>query len=200
MNLTRTLIKRLRRQGDRGASGVEYGLVVGLMLLGSTTAIEMMGSRLQEHYEEASEDIGQTDLGHFEVTTTTTLAPLTTTTTTTTTAPPTTTTAAKPLGERVDIKFQDKSYENNNGYRAKVKITLRDENGKKLKDAKITITMTTSGGETNTFTYKTGESGNQTFTWIELDRRDFDVHVEIVSITKGKAIYVPSESEFTLRG
>jgi phosphate-selective porin len=95
---------RLRRQGDRGASGVEYALVISLVLTGSTMSFEMMDERIEEHYQETAEDIGESDLEQFSPSTTagpsttTTAAPSTTTTaapaTTTTAAPATTTTAA----------------------------------------------------------------------------------------------------------
>jgi Flp pilus assembly pilin Flp len=93
-----------RFTGERGVSGVEYGLIISLILVGSMANIEMMDERVQEHYTETAADIGQIDLAYFEVTTTlgngetttttTTEAPASTTTTTTTTteAPASTTT------------------------------------------------------------------------------------------------------------
>jgi len=90
------LTNRLRRQGDRGASGVEYALVISLVLTGSTMSFEMMDERIEEHYQETAEDIGESDLEKFSPSTT--AGPSTTTTagpsTTTTAAPATTTTAA----------------------------------------------------------------------------------------------------------
>ena len=101
METIRALTNRLRRS-DRGASGVEYALVISLVLTGSSASFELMDDRVSEHYTDTANDIGVSDLDYFEVTTTTcdqcettttTEAP-TTTTTTTTLAPTTTTTQA----------------------------------------------------------------------------------------------------------
>jgi hypothetical protein len=91
---------RLRQRGERGASGVEYALIISLLLTGSSVSFEMMDERIEEHYQETAQDIGESDLQQFAPSTTagpstTTTAPATTTTApaTTTTAPATTTTA-----------------------------------------------------------------------------------------------------------
>ena len=92
----------LRRRSDsRGASGVEYALVISLVLTGSLGSIEMMEPRIEKNYEDTATDIGQVDLDYFRVTTSaaptssTTTSPTTTTTSpaTTTTSPATTTTS-----------------------------------------------------------------------------------------------------------
>jgi Flp pilus assembly pilin Flp len=92
------LSRQATRRGDRGASGVEYALVISLVLVGSTASIEMMDTRVEEHYDETADDIGQADLGHFAVTTTTCIGCGVTSTSTTTTVVatsiPTTTTNA----------------------------------------------------------------------------------------------------------
>ncbi|MEO0495640.1 MAG: hypothetical protein AAF081_19710, partial [Actinomycetota bacterium] len=70
-----------RDRADRGASGAEYGFVIALLLLGSTTSIEMMDSRIEDNYVDTASDIGQVDLDYFRVTTTSNpYAPSTTTT------------------------------------------------------------------------------------------------------------------------
>ena len=78
-------------RGERGASGVEYGLVLALLMTGTVSAIEMLDDRVGANYEETASDIGQQDLDYFQVTTTV-CAECETTTTTTTTVPETTTT------------------------------------------------------------------------------------------------------------
>lgn len=87
---------RVRRQGDRGASGVEYALVISLVLTGSTMSFEMMDERIEEHYQETAEDIGESDLEQFSPSTTAGPSTTTTAAPSTTSAAPTTTTTAAP--------------------------------------------------------------------------------------------------------
>lgn len=96
MKNIRGLRRHLTDRGDRGATGVEYALVVSLLLAGSTASIEMMDDSIEGHYSESASDIGRSDLNDFNVTTTVCVnscsSTTTSTTTTTTTAAPTTTT------------------------------------------------------------------------------------------------------------
>ena len=61
VRLLRPLIDRVRSD-SRGASGVEYGLVIALVLTGSMGSIELMEPRIESNYEDTAEDIGQIDL------------------------------------------------------------------------------------------------------------------------------------------
>lgn len=49
MDVFRALIDRFRYRGDRGASGVEYGFIISLLLMGSAASFEMMDTRLEDH-------------------------------------------------------------------------------------------------------------------------------------------------------
>lgn len=92
----RAFNKRAFGRGDRGTSGVEYALILSLLLTGSSLSFEMMDDSVSEHYTDTANDIGVSNLDYFDVTTT--AGPSTTTTaapsTTTTAAPVTTTTQA----------------------------------------------------------------------------------------------------------
>ena len=62
--------RRWRRwplSGSRGASGVEYALVISLLLAGSLASIESMDKRIEDNYESTANDIGQMDLDTFSV-------------------------------------------------------------------------------------------------------------------------------------
>jgi Flp pilus assembly pilin Flp len=243
----RSSINRLRRRGDRGASGVEYALVVSLVLTGSTATFEMMDDRVSEHYTETADDIGESDLAAFHVTTTTcdgcdatstttsttivatsiptttTNAPVTTTsvvlettttstTTTTTTAPPTTTsttttappttlpptTTAAPGNPESSASFTNQSYEAWNGWKAKTRIELRDDDGKKLKYAEFEVTWVTANGETRTRTYETNRNGRKTPTWGKLHRSDFPVVMTINWIEDGDEQYTPVPATYVI--
>ena len=97
MGTNRAFTIPVRRCGDRGASGVEYALIISLLLTGSSLSFEMMDQRVEEHYTDTANDIGEADLSRFDVTTTTCVdcegEETTTTTSTTTTLAPTTTQA-----------------------------------------------------------------------------------------------------------
>jgi Flp pilus assembly pilin Flp len=147
-----------RFTGERGVSGVEYGLIISLILVGSMANIEMMDERVQEHYTETAADIGQIDLAYFEVTTTlgngetttttTTEAPASTTTTTTTTteapASTTTTTAAPttlPGSITTDVTYTPGVY---------------DVSGLLTIAAGVTITLDTEGDSDAEFIFNIG--------------------------------------------
>ena len=71
--------------------------MISLVLVGSSASFDMMDESVGQHYAETADDIGQSDLGHFRVTTTTCgSCPATTTSSTTTTAPSTTSTTTAP--------------------------------------------------------------------------------------------------------
>ena len=97
MGTNRAFTSPVRRCGDRGASGVEYALIISLLLTGSSLSFEMMDQRVEEHYTDTANDIGEADLSRFDVTTTTCVdcegEETTTTTSTTTRLAPTTTQA-----------------------------------------------------------------------------------------------------------
>ena len=63
----RGLRRQLTSRGDRGASGVEYALIVSLLLAGSSASIEMMDDSVEAHYEESANDIGRSDLSHLHI-------------------------------------------------------------------------------------------------------------------------------------
>ncbi|MEQ8842489.1 MAG: hypothetical protein RIB98_16015 [Acidimicrobiales bacterium] len=199
------IINRLRRSGERGASGVEYGLIVALLLTGSTATFEMMDDRVSEHYDDTASDIGQADLAYFDVTTTT-CSPCSTTTVATTTvpattAPPTTaapTTTAAPSDPPAEIGFQNKTSERRDGWRARVKITLDDDNGDKLRRTDFQITWVTANGDTRVRKYTTNNGGNKTPSWSGLDRDDFPVKITIDWIDDDGEPYTPTPATYTI--
>ena len=90
----RVLSRLLPRRGadSRGASAVEYGLVISLLLVGSLATIDSMDERIEDNYQDTADDIGQVDLAHFNVSTT---APPSTSSTT----PPSTSSIPAPTPE-----------------------------------------------------------------------------------------------------
>lgn len=224
------LLRRATRRGDRGASGVEYALVVSLLVVGSTASFEMMDTRVEQHYDETADDIGQADLGHFTVTTTTcvgcpvsttslrpapsTIPPIPTTpstsststststttttpsttstsTSTTTTAEPTTTTTTTKPKPSASTSYDDLSTSSKKNATAKVRIDIDDEAGGGLSGATVEVTMTTKRGETKSFTYVVGKSGEKTLSWSGLDHDEFPITVTIDSIELDGTSYEP---------
>ena len=184
--------------------------MISLVLVGSSASFDMMEESVGQHYAETADDIGQSDLGHFRVTTTTCgSCPATTTSSTTTTAPsttstttappttlPPTTTAAKPTATTT---YTDQSSGNNSNATAKVKLRLQGEDGKGLNGADVRVTMTTASGRTQTFDYTiTTNNGQTTLTWSNRRGSDFPVTVTIDSVTLDGASHTPSPATFTL--
>ena len=221
MQLTFYPPRRVKPRCDRGASGVEYALVLSLLLVGSSASFDMMDEAVGEHYTETANDIGQSDLDYFRVptttcapcaSTTTTTAPATTTTTSTTTTAPatttststtTTTTTAKPPTTTVatntaSSSFTDQSTGDNRNATAKVKIRLNDSSGNSLKGATVKVTMTTRSGASTTFTYTVPNSGQNTLTWTNRVGSDFPVTVRIESVTLDSNSYTPDQQTYVL--
>ncbi len=205
MGIIRRIRQSLSQRGDRGAALIEYSLVVGLVVMGSTASFEMMDERVEANYSQTAQDIGQVDLSSFSVTTTTTTTappttttapPTTTTTTTTTTAPPTTTTTVASSGE-AEIKWKDKSYENFKGWVAKARIKFLDENGDPMVGAVVQVTITLDDGSTKVKTSTvTNNKGNKSFAWSGLDDDDFEVTFTIDSILYNGQNYIPDDPSF----
>lgn len=215
MGNVRGLINRFRLRGDRGASGVEYALVISLVLTGSTASFEMMDERIEDHYEDAAQDIGQADLDHFDVTTTTCVAcASTTTTTTTTTLPPATTTAAPtttsttttsttttstttttttttappaptttaPGSSTASADYTNFTFEDWNGWKAKVRIEFDDDDGDAITGAVFDVTWVTADGDTKTQSYTTNSYGKKSIAWSRRDAADFPITITITAI------------------
>jgi hypothetical protein len=146
--------KWLAGRGERGASG----LVMALMLVGSTASFEMMDENIEDYYQESAENIGRADLSYFDVTTTACQSSCgTTTTTTTTTEPPTTTTTAPPTttttttttvpSTHATSQLTDLSYEAFSGWKAKARIELDLPDGSPLAGAEVTVTWGRRDGD-----------------------------------------------------
>jgi len=201
----RATINRFVRRGDRGASGVEYALVVSLVLTGSTASFEMMDERIETHYSETANDIGRADLDHFNVTTTTCGDCATeTTTTTTTTLPPTTTTQAPPTTTAApsdpgaDLDFTNLTYEDFNGWKAKTRIVFTDDEGDRLEEVDFQVTWVTAQGETRTKTYTTNGSGKKSPAWGGRDEDDFPIVMTIDWIDDDGDTFTPNPSTYEI--
>ncbi|MFT7610728.1 MAG: hypothetical protein ACI9MX_003814, partial [Candidatus Aldehydirespiratoraceae bacterium] len=131
--------------------------------------------------------------------TTTTLPPTTTstTTTTTTTLPPTTTTQA-PTDPSANLSFQEQSYEQHNGWKAKAKITFVDDDGDKLDNTDFQVTFTTAQGETRTSTYETNNKGKKNVTWGGRDWSAFPMTVTVDWVEKDGDTFIPDPATYVL--
>jgi hypothetical protein len=182
MDIVRALIGRLRYRGDRGASGVEYGFIISLLLMGSAASFEMMDTRLGEHYQEASVDIGRVDLDHFDVTTTTS------------------TTTQAPAGPTADVSFQEKTSEHGSGWKAKAKLTFFDDDGDGLDDADFQVTLTTAQGETKTAEYHTNNKGKKNLSWSGHEWSAFPTTLTIDWLELDGDSFTPNPTTFVLDG
>ncbi|MEM9200779.1 MAG: discoidin domain-containing protein [Actinomycetota bacterium] len=63
MGVLRRLFDRARH--DRGASGIEYALVVAVLVVGSMASLESIDERMEDNYQSTADDIGNPDLADF---------------------------------------------------------------------------------------------------------------------------------------
>jgi Flp pilus assembly pilin Flp len=185
---------------ERGATGVEYALVVSLVVVGSIAAIKRLETNADNYYDDTSEQIGDlpgentptpsntapggssTSTSIAASTTTTTAAPTSTTAapTTSTTAAPTTTTTA-PTTTTVANKSTIANMENRSGnggssdWDASVRVTIRDTaNNANVAGAGVTVLFTASNGSTTTRNCTTlSPSGRCTVTWTVSESRTY---------------------------
>lgn len=156
---------------ERGATGVEYALVISLMLAGSVGAIKTLERNADTYYDTTSNHIGDlprsggaaptgtsipggssTTTTVPPSTTTTTAAPTTTTTaaptTTTTTAAPTTTTTAAPRA-RISSITANSLNRDATTWDARAQVTISDSNtSAPIVGATVTVVFKTTAGAT----------------------------------------------------
>ena len=183
-----------RLHGSRGATLVEYALIVALIVVPSVGAIARLDDASGDYYENASDDIGDlpqlgidtstgtsTPSGSSSTTVapTTTLVPTTTSilpTTTTTTAPPTTTTTAPTttttlLRSRIS-ELQDISTNDGGNYNAIARVKIvRNSTGAAVNGASVTVRMVDDDGTVTTKTSTTSSTGRCQVTWNRSDNR-----------------------------
>ena len=180
--------RKLRLRDSRGATLVEYALIVALVAIPSIGALSRLDDASGDYYTDASDDIG--DLPQLGIDTssdssvpsggsTTTVAPTTSTVapTTSTTAPPTTTTTAPPttttaptttttvlrsrISELANVSSNDGSKYN---ARARVKI-VRNSDGTAVRYASVTIRMVDRFNNSTNRSCTTDSTGRCTVTW-----------------------------------
>lgn len=183
---------RTRLQGSRGATLVEYALIVALVVVPSIGAISRLDDASGDYYVNASDDIGDLPQSGIDTstnsstpsgsTTTTTLPP--TTTSTSTTLPPTTTTTAAPtttttaptttttLLRSTINQLTDVSTNSGSSYNAIARVKIvRNSTGAAVSGAGVTIRMVDNQGSSTTKTCNTDSTGRCTVTWSRSDSR-----------------------------
>lgn len=183
-----------RFRDSRGATLVEYALVVALVVVPSIGAISRVNDNSGDYYSRASDDIGdlpQTGIDNTPVsstpqaststtaapTTSTTAAPTTTTTapTTTTTIPTTTTTMPTTtttlLRSRIS-ELTNISTNNGSNYNAIARVKIvRTDTGLAVNNASVTVYMVDNRNSTSTRSCSTDSTGRCSVTWSRSDNR-----------------------------
>ena len=185
---------RRRLVSSRGATLVEYALVIALVVVPSIGAIKRLDSNSRSYYSTASNDIGDLPQSGIDTnpvsssvpasttttavpttttaapTTTTTTAPTTTTTipTTTTTAPTTTTTLLRSTISTLDDISTNGSFNSQYNAIARVKI-VRTDTGLAVNGASITVRMVDRFNSSVTRTCTTDSTGRCSVTWTRSD-------------------------------
>lgn len=185
---------RRRFRDSRGATLVEYALVVALVVVPSIGAIARVNDNSSDYYSNASDDIGDLPQSGIDntpdssvpsgsssttapATTSTTAAPTTTSTTapptTTTTIPTTTTTMATTtttlLRSRI-LSLENTSYNNGSYYyaRARVKV-VRSDTGLAVNGASVSIRMVDDRGNSTNKSCNTDSTGRCQVSWSRPD-------------------------------
>ena len=180
-----------RCSGGRGATLVEYALIVALVVVPSIGALSRLDDVSDDYYTDASDDIG--DLPQLGIDTssnssvpsgsttttaaptTTTAAPTTTTTapTTTTTTPTTTTTApttTTTLLRSTISELTNVSSNNGTSYNAAARVKIiRNSTGTAVNGAAVTIRMVDRFGNSSNRSCTTDSTGRCTGTWSRSD-------------------------------
>ncbi|MET0881375.1 MAG: hypothetical protein ABWZ14_07470 [Acidimicrobiales bacterium] len=181
------------RAKERGATLVEYALIISVFVFGSMGAIQRLDDKSGDYYENASNDIGElpqagvdpdepsptssttsttTTTTTTTSTTTTTTTPTTTTTTTTTTTVPTTTTTTIPTRSTI-TELTDSSTNNGTSFNAIARVRIRhNKTAAAINNATVTFLLTDSQGSTTTKQCTTDSTGRcSTIAWSRSDSR-----------------------------
>jgi Flp pilus assembly pilin Flp len=184
------------RARDRGATLVEYALIISVFVFGSMGAIQRLDDKSGDYYTNASNDIGDlpqsgvdtSDNGSVPTsssttsttsttaapttTTTTTTIPTTTTTTTTTTTIPTTTTTTIPTRSTITELTNISDAGGPGDYNAIVRVRIRhNKTAAAIAGATVTFRMVDNSGSTTTKACTTDSTGRCSVTWNRADSR-----------------------------
>lgn len=179
-------------RGERGATLVEYALIVAIVAVGLIGATDLLGAAAEAKFESAGEGISVSDGS------TPTTAPTPTTTPTPTTAPTTvpggggggttTTTSTVPEADPVPTRSYStwgpgSTQQKGNTWSAQVPIVITDDLGQRVEGATVTVRVEyrdSTGWHTSTTQVKTtGANGALTFSSDDLARTGKDPVTEI---------------------
>ena len=199
----------LRRRGERGATAVEYALLMSLVVFGGLGAIESLEDSAADEYDEQAtgiEDlpgtegfndgsggtnttVGQSTTTVVDSSPTTTQPPATTTTqpsgSSTTTAPQNTTTTSSTIVPKSTISSAaDVSTAANGGkWNASVKVTIiHGVSEVPINNAVVRVRMTATQGSVFTNTCTTASDGTCTVTWTNRRNKHNPVQVSVTSV------------------
>lgn len=176
-----------RGRGNRGATFVEYALIVSLLVVPCIGAIKRLDSNSHTYYNNAANDIGDlpqkgidTSTGGStpsattttSTSTTTTLPPTTTSTSTTTTSTSTTSTSTTTttLLRSTINQLTDISTNNFSSYNAIARVKIvRTDNLNAVNGASVTVRMVDRFNNTTTKTCNTDSTGRCSVTWSRTD-------------------------------
>ena len=169
-----------RRSGlaaTRGATLVEYSLIIAVFVFGSLGAIAQLDQKSGDYYEGASDDIGdlpQTGIDTSDDGTVPSTSSTTSTTTTTTTAP-----ARSTITELTNVSTNDGSC----CYDAKARVRIRNSRtSAAINGASVTIRMVDDDGTVRTRSCTTDSTGRCTVTW-NVDDRDSPVTATVTNVS-----------------
>ncbi len=155
---------RPRRSGfaaTRGATLVEYSLIIAVFVFGSLGAISQLDSKSGDYYENASDDIGDLPQTGIDTSDDGTV-PTSSTTTTTTTAP-----ARSTITELTNISTNDGSK-----YDAIARVRIRhSQTSAAINGASVTIRMVDDDGGVRIRTCVTDSTGRCSVTWNVRDNK-----------------------------
>ncbi len=169
------MARRPPSRGSRGATLVEYALIVSIFVAGSTAAITSLDDASGDYYDRASDDIGDLPQADIDTSDNGTIpaslptAPSSTSTTSTTSTTTTTVPARSTIAEIQDTSDNGGS----NDYNARVRVRIRNtKTSNAVSGATVTVYLQDDAGSTTTKSCTTASDGRCSVTWNRSESRE----------------------------
>lgn len=171
-------VKGARRSlSDRGASAIEYGLVLAVFVIAVLGTLDVLYDNTSDFYDESSQGVGAIPTWSLSSTTVTAGGGGVTTT-----AAPTTTTA--PSAQSFIANLVDDSRQEGDGdWTAEARVNIhRDDTNGNVQGAVVSGRFTTADGDVNSALCTTDASGECQMSWTNRNSADSPTLFEVTNV------------------